>query len=703
MRIEDGVYLDFQDVLLKPKRSTINSRGDIGLVRNFKFLSGNIWAGVPIISSNMTKVTTPSVVGRMIKNEMLACIPKASWNDNYWNNPNIIRSIGLNDEVEPEEVGPFLCLDVPNGYIERVVDKVKELREGYGGILVAGNVVTSEQTEALILAGADVVKVGIGCLASGTRVLMSNMTYKNIEDINIGDRVINMNGKPTTVLSVKDSGYREVGKIDHVASIKSTFVTPDHQFYFGVFDSQSEQSLVSKGYRKSLLQQAKTIPKSDKIKWVPVSEPERAIALFPHDICWELPEDFTIDISEFFIRQDHNKNYKKVIKSSYGLGYIFGTFLGDGTSHLTYNKKTHSNSGSMSWVFGINEMSIARKLSSCLKEEFGKPGIISIRNNTIRVYFYAKPYAEWFSKFGKRNVKKLPEELLCDNKEYLQGIFDGLQDSDGSINGVESRDSFTNTSIELTELYALLHFRLLGYLPQFRIQPLSTGLENCNLENCNESYSVRSLSRPDYRLLSERGFGLIKILNRDFSNLIVTQTWDIEVEDDLHSFIADNVIVHNSGAACSTRVKTGVGVPQLSAVIECADAAHGLGGHIISDGGCVVAGDVVKAFCAGADFVMLGGMLAGHDENGSEFYGMSSKRGNEESAGGLKTYRASEGWEFELPKKGPIEDTLQDITGGLRSACSYLGARNIKSLPKCATFIRVNRQNNSSMFDYLNK
>lgn len=155
-----------------------------------------------------------------------------------------------------------------------------------------------------------------------------------------------------------------------------------------------------------------------------------------------------------------------------------------------------------------------------------------------------------------------------------------------------------------------------------------------------------------------------------------------------------------SGAACATRMKTGVGYPQLSAIIECADAAHGLGGHIISDGGCTCAGDVVKAFAAGADFVMLGSMLAGHVENGVWFKGEASKAVVEASYGGLKEYRAVEGWELELPSKGKLEDTLQDILGGLRSACSYVGARKIKDLPKCATFVQVNRQLNTSLWDY---
>jgi GMP reductase len=168
------------------------------------------------------------------------------------------------------------------------------------------------------------------------------------------------------------------------------------------------------------------------------------------------------------------------------------------------------------------------------------------------------------------------------------------------------------------------------------------------------------------------------------------------------------------GAGCLTRAVTGVGVPQLSALIECADAAHGLGGHIIADGGCVTPGDIAKAFGANADFVMLGSMLAGHEESGGEtitkdgkvyksFYGMSSKKANDKYTGGLANYRASEGREVLIPFKGHLKDTLQNITGGLRSTCSYVGAKTIKELPKCTTFIRVNRQINESLKQYESK
>lgn len=181
------------------------------------------------------------------------------------------------------------------------------------------------------------------------------------------------------------------------------------------------------------------------------------------------------------------------------------------------------------------------------------------------------------------------------------------------------------------------------------------------------------------------------------------------------------------GSVCTTRIKTGVGYPQLSAIIECADAAHGLGGHIIADGGCTSPGDVAKAFAAGADFVMLGGMLAGHDEGGGDivtkyiqkdnewrydrdwdtykpvieekkfikFYGMSSQAANDKHFGGLKEYRSSEGREVLVPYKGRISDTVRDILGGLRSACTYVGASKLKYLSKCTTFVRVNQQYNN--------
>jgi len=161
------------------------------------------------------------------------------------------------------------------------------------------------------------------------------------------------------------------------------------------------------------------------------------------------------------------------------------------------------------------------------------------------------------------------------------------------------------------------------------------------------------------------------------------------------------------GSVCTTRIQTGVGYPQLSAVIECADAAHGLGAHIIADGGCVCPGDVAKAFGGGADFVMLGGMFAGHEEGGGkkikkngsqfiEFYGSSSDTALHKHYGGLADYRSSEGKKVQLKYRGKIKDTVLNILGGVRSSCTYVGAPSLKQLSKCTTFIRVNQQFNDT-------
>ena len=223
---------------------------------------------------------------------------------------------------------------------------------------------------------------------------------------------------------------------------------------------------------------------------------------------------------------------------------------------------------------------------------------------------------------------------------------------------------------------------------------------------------------------SERFVGYVKTLRENYPEIVII-AGNVVTADQTQELIlngADIVKVGiGPGSVCTTRIQTGVGYPQLSAVIECADAAHGLGGHIIADGGCTCPGDVAKAFAAGADFVMLGGMLAGNDEGGGEvitkkyitdefqddgrtrkfdekqfvqFYGMSSDAANTKHFGGLKDYRSSEGREVLVPYRGAIANTVQNILGGIRSTCTYVGANQLKQLTKCTTFVRVNNQFN---------
>ena len=163
------------------------------------------------------------------------------------------------------------------------------------------------------------------------------------------------------------------------------------------------------------------------------------------------------------------------------------------------------------------------------------------------------------------------------------------------------------------------------------------------------------------------------------------------------------------GSVCTTRTMAGVGVPQFSAVVECADAANGVGGHIVADGGCNMPGDIAKAFGGGAHFVMLGGMLAGHNEseveskNGKrEFYGMSSDRAREIHGKRKDGYRGNEGRAVILPDRGPVQETIEDILGGVRSSCTYIGARRLKDIPKCASFVRCNQPLNTVFETYDN-
>jgi GMP reductase len=285
------------------------------------------------------------------------------------------------------------------------------------------------------------------------------------------------------------------------------------------------------------------------------------------------------------------------------------------------------------------------------------------------------------------------------------------------------------------------------------------GLFTCLVKSYDEDDIVDALNKVDGRRFavstgtSDKDFQkLVRIINSapeieficiDVANGYSEHFGDfvgkVRMQFPMHTIIAGNVVTADMtqelilrgadivkvgigpGSVCTTRLQTGVGYPQLSAIIECADAAHGLGGHIIADGGCTSPGDVAKAFGAGADFVMLGGMLAGHDQGGGtaieemhelskrqensyapdyeirkfvEFYGMSSDTAMDKHHGGVASYRSSEGRTVRVPYRGDINKTVLDILGGLRSTCTYVGAPSLKQLSKCTTFIRVNRQIN---------
>ena len=261
--------------------------------------------------------------------------------------------------------------------------------------------------------------------------------------------------------------------------------------------------------------------------------------------------------------------------------------------------------------------------------------------------------------------------------DYLQQNNDGNLDPDFFMVSTGIGEG----SIEkLVEIYNVVKFKWICI-------DIANGYINKHVEFCKK---VRS-TFPEHRIIA--------------GNVVTREM----VEELILEGKVDGVKVGiGPGAACTTRIKTGVGMPQLSAIIECSDAAHGVGGLIIGDGGITCPGDMSKAFGGGADFVMVGSAFAGHDENPGDvieensqkyklFHGMSSKKAMETHYGKMAEYRSSEGRELKIKYKGPIVNTVTDYLGGLRSTCTYINAPTIKQMAKCTTFIQVSQQVNTSL------
>lgn len=575
MKIEQDIKLDFSDVLMCPKRSTLSSRSEVDLIRTLKFPnSGQSWSGVPIMVANMDTVGTLDMFNALYKNRMMTCLHK------YVSAEDIIELFKQYEGLPDDELHPsnymvlstgitesnwdnlnstidkltengievkFICVDVANGYMDSFSNFCKRVRDGYPDkTIIAGNVVTREIVEELILnCGVDIVKCGIGsgCFAGDTRVLMANGIYKNICDIEVGEFVINMNGEPVKVLNKMNKGFMKVVNMRTNNWHGRTIVTDNHKFFTGD-EWESIQNLSGNSLR------------------------------MPEKINFQLESTDEIE--------------------GITLNYEFGKSVGHS---LLRNK--------------MSDIKL-------LKEVYN--------SNYI-----------------------LPSKFFNLNTDYVLGIYD-----------VISKNKIMNT--HLNELLNWCSFVL--------------GRNICDVSIIDKQHVYDEV-----------------------------EVWDIEVDCDTHSFIANNSIVHNS--VCTTRLQTGVGMPQFSTILECADAAHGLNGHIISDGGVKVPGDFSKAFAGGADFVMSGSMFAGFDESAGDlvtdedgrkfktFYGMSSATSMNKYHGGVAKHRSSEGKTVKVPYKGPVQDQVYNILGGIRSTCTYTGAKRLKDLPKCATFIRVNNQVNN--------
>jgi len=595
-----------------------------------------------------------------------------------------------------------LVVDTAHGHSHGVLEVVRRIKAAHDVELVAGNISTGDGALALVDAGADAVKVGQGpgCFAAGTRILMADSSYKNIEDVRPGDRVINMIGEPVTVRAAWCTGTRDVMAVRHVAAPGETVVTPDHQYYVGDY-STALAAVASAGYAAVL--DRPTRFGEPKRLWREIAEADDSVLLLPRQIAFELPDELFVDLADFARRPAKLARYTTEIRDTYELGYVFGTFLGDG--HAFLNTNGRSEIGRVDWAFGPGEQSTAEKLLDCLETVSGVRATLKEAGKTIAIYFYSLQWARLLSQFGKRDRKHLPSMYLCGNPLYLRGLLDGLIESDGNVEA-SGRVCFRNTSRELVELFGVLCFLLEGSFPNVQVEPPTAGgLAGTTSDRCRPSYRAR-LNATHERRHTSCSLVVKKLETRELG--ISLPVFDLEVDCPTHSFIANNAIVHNS--ICTTRVIAGVGVPQVTAVYEAAQALSGQEVPIIADGGLRSSGDIAKAIAAGADVVMLGSMLAGTDEAPGEVMVAQGERFKEYrgmgSLGAMKARSFSkdryfqgdvedvdklvpEGIEGRVPYKGPLAPIVHQLVGGLRQAMGYCGAATIQEMKEKTRFTRI--------------
>ncbi len=598
-----------------------------------------------------------------------------------------------------------VVVDTAHGHSEGVLQRIAWIKRHYPDVqVIGGNVATAEGARALVEAGADAVKIGIGpgCFAAGTRVLMANASYKNIEDIRPGDRVINREGHPVTVVKAWCTGVREVMQLRHTASFWGTLATPDHRYLVGDLTTTSAATLAAKGYVGVL--ERPTRQGATKIGWRPIGEVEQGTCLFPRHLAFELPSTLEIDLTAFAIRKDLQlARYHRLIRESYALGYLFGTFLGDGHAFIAASR--NSQQGRVSWYFGPQERDIADKLSRCVQEVTGVAPTLTAGSKVLNLHLYSLQWARLLAEFGKRQEKHLPADLLCADPEYLQGLFDGLLDSDGH-KGADGRLCFGNTSRALVELFNILCLLLKGSLPNCHVEaPSAGGLSGTSDLNCRDSYRARLNVSHEKRLT--QGYQVLKLLDKQPLRLALP-VYDIEVDCPTHSFIADNAIVHNS--ICTTRIVAGVGVPQITAVADVARELMGTGIPLIADGGLRYSGDIAKAIATGAYTVMIGSLFAGTDESPGEvelyqgrsyktYRGMGSLGAMAGKQGSSDRYfqedtkevekLVPEGIEGRVPYRGSVLNIIYQLVGGLRSSMGYTGCVNIEEMRTKPKFVRI--------------
>lgn len=719
--------LSYQDIYLVPSYSELRTRELVDL--SVSFLGRTLRA--PWIPANMSSVVNPEICKWLSESgypyimhrfgDTKAFIEQA--NRESWNLISI--SVGVR-EIDKDLLKwvinagyrlDWITIDVAHSHSILTKEMLCFIHDLYGKAhwerpkIIAGNVATPKGVKDLAQWGADAAKVGIGggCFAAGTRILMADGSYKNIEKIQVHDRVIAGDGTPTEVLAVKCSGKRKTLTYRHNRFHIPTICTQDHYHYVHDFSSLNPISFRNCGW-------AKTADEQKNYRWKQIRDYRQDSLLIPTKLTFELPTTFEYALSDWAesYRGDFGEQILTIkLTPTYELGYLIGAFLGDGHASVTEvaqtDKTRRTTTSKLAFSFGSNEQEIAQKTANFIKNVFAKEAKICKpkgRYLTV-VNVYCAPIARFFTNFYKDGVKTLPQDFFINHKDYLKGLIDGLIDSDGCIDN--ERCSFYNTSVDLIERLGVACYLANGYFPSYKkLKSTAGNLKNCKSENCKESYLIRFTNVSTRQNIDYQLNQMLDITD-ELSNEI--PVYDIEVASETHSFIANNCIVHNS--ACSTKTQTGFHVPMFTCVRACSE--YGGWGSIdtfssipiISDGGIRDNGDIAKALVARAQIVMAGSLFAAcinapgtnvrvlphltgtsFDEylpplpTHKRYHGSSS-----EHQKGFKKH--IEGFQVDLPCNGmTYAEKYQELTESLSSAVSYAGGTNLSAF-KSTSYVTV--------------
>jgi IMP dehydrogenase/GMP reductase len=718
---------DYEHINLVPKKCVVGSRSEC----DTSVTLGKFTFKMPVVPANMECVINQELAEKLASNHYFYILHR------FLTDEQIIEfcknmktkslfssiSVGVNEPSytllknlkELSLVPDFITIDIAHGHSVKMELMIKFIYDLFGAerpFIIAGNISTPEAVVELESWGADACKLGIGpgCFKGNTKILLANGSYKNIEDMEIGDIVINKDGNAVKVKNVMNKGIRPVVKIKNNLHYEYTYVTDDHKFFIGDLSTSSDKSVSSSGIAKLLDKKAKTKPKTSKYKWKELKECDwkKTFCLLPKNINWQLPEDFVIDLLEYTNRGEYDDSviytvgcssgektsFNRFMKSSYELGYLFGTYLGDGCANIRIDSKTKCESGQTKWFFGAHETKISDKLIKCIKTLLNIDIGYKKTDNMNIITLYNKSLSKVLNEFGKKINKNLPTKYYCKNKEYIEGLFDGLIDSDGYIKekSIVKEDTyifaFNNTSKKLIELFEWCCMNLhISFTSSLHSEGDAGGLKDIKDTTVfNPSWHVQTHTLNRYT----KDYLYSNVLDFDYSEPELCETWDIEVDCDTHSFIANNMIVHNS--ACTTYPATGFGSRGIQAfcIEQCAKVATK---PLIADGGIRHPGDITKSIVLGASMCMIGGMFSAlKDSPGNmvmgtdgrvykEFWGSAS----EHQSG--KSSRIEGFKKLNLMQEKTMLEEMKYLEECLQSSISYGGGTHLHHL-KSVSYIQ---------------